>query len=299
MRKFYWNKRIMHRYLAYAVMIPLTMTAVTGFLYKILLDVIGVQKEKIKFLLKLHQMSILFPNSAVFYTTLLTTIVTALVVFGYSMIYNPLWSRSSRSGRNNRFVPQSMREYHHRYSSVIFIILLFMTLSGGVYRFLRAVVGIEKEDIHWLLELHHMGFLPNWLSVIWVTFAFLCIFSLLVSGGRILPLINSLFRPSKYQVLASGTSTPPTPSANDISIIVASGGSSSGGSGNIDTLGNHDINEIDVEEETYPINSAYNNNSNNNNHSILNTSPTDIDYQHYNSSSSSLSPRDNDLKDSF
>lgn len=283
----------MHRYLAYAVILPLAMTTITGLLYKVLLEVFGVQKEKIKFLLKLHQMSILFPNSAVIYTTLLATLVTALTIFGYTMIYNPLWK--FRSGRNNRFAPRSMREYHHRYSSVLFIVLLFMSLTGGVYRFCRAALGVGKEDIHWLLELHHMGFLPTWLSVIWVIFTFACIFSLIVSGGRILPVINNLFRPSKYQVLASSTATPPTPSANttsDVSIIVSN-------------INQRDINEIDAAEETLLIN--------NNDDSYMNvtmpspsSSSSYSQHQQYNSSSSSsLSPRDgNDqnlqnLKDSF
>eukprot|EP01132_Coremiostelium_polycephalum_P006248 gene6248-7779_t len=182
----------------YGLLLPLSSTAITGVVYKIARDVFDADKETVGFLMKIHQMSFLFENSSVYYTTLLAVTCLGLIIFGYSMIYNPLF-RSPR-GVSPLKKPQSAREFHHRYSSIIFILLLFMVLSGWIYRFCRVVFGLSKEQIGWLLKLHHMSYLPNWLSVVWVVFVFLAIFSLILTGLRLFPIINNYFQSSsKYR----------------------------------------------------------------------------------------------------
>ncbi|KAN0048157.1 hypothetical protein ACTA71_002552 [Dictyostelium dimigraforme] len=266
MGRTYWNKRILHRYIAYTIILPLMTTMITGLLYKILRDGFGIPKEKVSFLMKIHQMSWLFENSEVVYTFLLMILCVALVVFGYSMIYNPLFgSRTGKLTSRNRWIPQSMREYHHRYGSVIFFLFLYMALTGGIYRFCRNALGMEKSTVGFLLNLHHLSYLPNWLSVFWIIFVFFSILSIAVSGTRLLPIVHNLFQNSNsYQILSSGNNN--NNNNNNNSCASSSNGSISIGindNGPINkNINNNIIDSISINNSN---NNIENNNSNNNN----------------------------------
>ncbi|EAL64707.1 hypothetical protein DDB_G0285739 [Dictyostelium discoideum AX4] len=273
MGRMYWNKRILHRYIAYTIILPLMTTMITGLLYKILRDGFGIPKEKVSFLMKIHQMSWLFENSEVVYTFLLMILCVALVVFGYSMIYNPLFgSRTGKLTSRSRWIPQSMREYHHRYGSVIFFLLLFMALTGGIYRFCRNAIGMEKSTVGFLLNLHHLSYLPNWLSVFWIIFVFFSLLSISISGTRLLPIVHNLFQNSNsYQILSSGNNNNNNTNNNNNNNNNIASGSGSGGSSGSTSIGINDNSPINKNINNNIIDNISIDNNNNNINNINNS----------------------------
>jgi len=59
--------------------------------------------------------------------------------------------------------------------------LLVTAFTGALYRFLRNVVGYEKHQVHWLMEIHQ-GELSEWFSVIYVSLLAVGTLTMLVSG---------------------------------------------------------------------------------------------------------------------
>lgn len=89
-------------------------------------------------------------------------------------------------------IPENGRQLHQRLSSFLFVILPIVGLSGFTYRFSRAVLGLEKEKVSWLLQVHEGSYIHGF-EFIWVSCVTILVYSMAISGIRMLPWYKNLY----------------------------------------------------------------------------------------------------------
>jgi uncharacterized iron-regulated membrane protein len=90
-----WNPRFLHRRLTLILVLPLFISALTGILYRLGRDGLGLTFQQIGFLMQIHQGSYLGSTFQVIYVLLLGLGLLAILVTGIDMI--GLFRRSRRS----------------------------------------------------------------------------------------------------------------------------------------------------------------------------------------------------------
>jgi hypothetical protein len=194
----YNKNRLIHHYLAPIALILLTINAITGLLYTILKNVFQIPKERIKWLMVIHQGN-LFDSDGfkTFYCALLALLLILGVVFtGFSML------------RFNSKPLRSMRQFHHQFAIVFWVPLAIIVASGGIYRVVRYFNLVEKHTAHMLIWFHAGTCFNTVPRITYVACISLCVLTLSVSG--ILIWIRSNFVTNKkYQTkLVSYISVP-------------------------------------------------------------------------------------------
>jgi uncharacterized iron-regulated membrane protein len=92
-----WNPRFLHRRLTLILVLPLFISALTGILYRLGRDGLGLTFQQIGFLMQIHQGSYLGSTFQVIYVLLLGLGLLAILITGVDMI--GLFRRSRRSER--------------------------------------------------------------------------------------------------------------------------------------------------------------------------------------------------------
>jgi hypothetical protein len=143
-----------------------------------------MERTKIRWLISVHQMSIL----GEFFKTWYTPVITALVIY---QALSGLYMLTVSFTRLPKWRPVNNSLFTLHYNIAIFagLPLLYMAVTGGGYRFLKNVLGYDGTKIAWLLTFHKLEFFG--LGYIWPLIAAICIIAL-VAVGAPLNFINQM-----------------------------------------------------------------------------------------------------------
>eukprot|EP01112_Ceratiomyxa_fruticulosa_P006725 TRINITY_DN1759_c0_g1_i2.p2 TRINITY_DN1759_c0_g1~~TRINITY_DN1759_c0_g1_i2.p2 ORF type:complete len:233 (+),score=42.18 TRINITY_DN1759_c0_g1_i2:1103-1801(+) len=182
--------RQLHRALSIFVLFPLFLTALTGCAYRFCRNALGMEKEKVAWLLHLHNFDLFgLEWLSVLYVTFLAFGVLFMVVTGVSML----------SKNNNKILklqlPTSFRQVHHSIAFIVFPFLSVSAITGWLWRICWTVFGIqEKARVSWLLKIHQASYIPG-APVVYTLILFLLVAALVISGSNMVPYIKQLFAP--------------------------------------------------------------------------------------------------------
>lgn len=178
----YASPRFTHSILSLVIFGPLLINAFTGSLYQILLLFFGMDRTKIRWLISVHQMSFLGEFIKAVYTPTIALLVVYQVVSGLYM----MTSKFTRVPAV-RPIANSLYNLHHNAAIYCGIPLLHVAVTGGFYRFLRSVVGMDAAKVQWLMTLHKLEFMG--LQYIYPILAACCVI-VIVGLGAPLNAIN-------------------------------------------------------------------------------------------------------------
>ncbi|KAL0476695.1 frdC [Acrasis kona] len=151
------NIRRYHNILSIFVFAPLLLTVVTGVVYQIGRLWLGLSKENLTILMKLHQMSILGKTSKALYSPILGYFTFYMIFSGIYMVFKrPILSTFALKGKWSTF-----RGFHRNMSNLILFPFLITALSGTLYRMLKTWFGLEKESVGFLLNWHQGKFISG------------------------------------------------------------------------------------------------------------------------------------------
>jgi len=173
-----------HRFVGAIAVVPLLLTITTGLAYRWSVDVFGVSKQQVKFLLKIHQGSIVSSGFPVLYTACLFLLLLWMAFTGLGMIrFSGFWRRltlllhGAPTGVGGRF-----RQIHQLTSPAAVFVCLIVSLTGVSYRWSRSVLHFEKESVAWLLVVHTGAITPH-ISAVFTAVVWLCLASQICSGA--------------------------------------------------------------------------------------------------------------------
>ncbi len=174
-----WWKRA-HACLGAIFLIPAILTALTGVTYRFARNVLQVEKDQVKWLMRLHQGEFLEGFSVV-YTAFNAMGMLFLILSGWRMMRQRFWRADFKWER-----PKTWRALHQQCSSLVLFFLLVTPLTGASYRFLRNVCKAEKEHVRWLMAIHEGNYFTN-SSVIYTALTAACLLVMATSGATMLP----------------------------------------------------------------------------------------------------------------
>lgn len=188
-----WRQR--HTTLSLIALVPLVVTVVSAATYRILHSVLGVERGSVRWLIKLHQSGLVF--DPVLYTLVVGGLLLALAGTAVVMLLNARAAIVRVSAARSLIVwpPRSIRDWHRAQGVLSAGLLIFAVLTGAGYRFLRNVVGLEKDQIGWLIELHHLNLVDSLHigSTLYCLAALSLLSTAVISGARMHPKLRSLF----------------------------------------------------------------------------------------------------------
>jgi len=182
--------RQLHRTLAGVVLLPLFITAFTGFSYRFCRNALGIEKEKVAWLLHVHNGNLFgFEWLSVLYVTFLAFGVLFMISTGVTLL----------SRANNQLLkfkpPSSLRQVHHSVAFIVFPFLSVSAITGWLFRVSWTVFGIQdKAKVSWLLKIHQASYIPG-APVVYTMLLFLLVAILVISGSSMIPYIKQLYAP--------------------------------------------------------------------------------------------------------
>jgi uncharacterized iron-regulated membrane protein len=160
--------RKLHRKIAPYIFVPLVITGLTGILFSISINWLGMEEKTVKFFLDIHQGTYLGNQLRPIYILLLGLGLLGAIVSGVSMIKLKLFG-SDRPDRANTKL--DVRTIHRLLAPIFFLPLTVSALTGISYRLGRSWLGMEKKQAEIFLEIHQGEYFGDFFST------YLCAFS--------------------------------------------------------------------------------------------------------------------------
>eukprot|EP01116_Phalansterium_solitarium_P017585 TRINITY_DN4372_c0_g1_i6.p3 TRINITY_DN4372_c0_g1~~TRINITY_DN4372_c0_g1_i6.p3 ORF type:complete len:192 (-),score=72.76 TRINITY_DN4372_c0_g1_i6:157-732(-) len=176
-----------HRTAATIAAVPLLLTALTGVAYCWSRRVLGMPKQDVKWLMQVHQGSIVpIARFELVWTAFNALGVVALVLT--ALAGRPPMLRLEAVGRfgSVNFGSSSWpRHLHQALSAVTLLLLACSAVTGVAYRWGRVVFAAEKERVAILMQIHQGAYVPG-LEVVYVSLTGTLTLLMALSGGVLL-----------------------------------------------------------------------------------------------------------------
>jgi len=184
--------RQLHRTLAWAIALPLLLTASTGMLYRFMRNVLGYEKHQVHWLMDLHQGEFYHSEVlSVLYVVLLAGGALTMLITGYTMVAR------QRTSFFTLKTPTTAREFHQTAASIVLPLLTISTVTGAIWKICWSVFGIQdKEKVGWLLTIHQGSYIPN-LTVPYTLCIFVFVVCLALSGLLLQPYFRNKLNPPR------------------------------------------------------------------------------------------------------
>jgi hypothetical protein len=148
-----WTLRSLHGWAALWGSVLLTLTALTGVLYAVLRAWFGLDHEQIRFLLRIHQLSVIGIQR--YYVPALFLFVLIQLISGLVMNLRKL----RFGGFESLFQVSSIRSLHSSASLLVGSVVLFvMALTGAMYRINKSWLDRKVEARWWISTLANLYF---------------------------------------------------------------------------------------------------------------------------------------------
>mgnify|MGYP006271205237 CR=1 FL=1 len=171
--------RKLHRKIAPYIFVPLAITGVTGILFSLSINWLGMEEKTVKLLLDIHQGSYLGNQLRPIYILLLGLGLLGAIVSGVSMIKLKFFG-SDRPNRPNTNL--DFRAIHRLLAPIFFLPLTVSALTGIAYRLGRSWLGMEKKQAEIFLEIHQGEYFGEFLKPIYVLLVGLGLIGMVVTG---------------------------------------------------------------------------------------------------------------------
>jgi len=179
-----WRSR--HRQASLIALAPLMLTVTTATVYRVLHSALGVERSTVRFLVQMHQ-GTWFGFDAVLFTGVNAALTLCLVLSALPALVCQVRRLPAKSA--------SPRDWHRLQSLFSAAILVWACVTGFGYRFLRNVAQLDKDEIGWLIDCHHLNVLGvgGIASTIYCVAAFSLLCTAVVSGVRMHPKLAWIF----------------------------------------------------------------------------------------------------------
>jgi hypothetical protein len=177
-----WRSR--HRQVTLIALAPLMLTVTTATAYRVLHSVFGVERSAVRFFVQMHQ-GTWFGVDAVLYTGLNAALTLCLVLSALPALVCQVRRLPAKSA--------TPRDWHKLQSLFSAALLVWACVTGFGYRFLRNVAQLEKDEIGWLIDCHHLNVLGGIGSTIYCVAAFSLLCTAVISGVQMHPKLAWIF----------------------------------------------------------------------------------------------------------
>ncbi|RMH64581.1 MAG: PepSY domain-containing protein [Cyanobacteria bacterium J003] len=176
------NIRHLHRQLAIALFLPLGLTACTGLAYRLGRSWFNLSKDFGRAMMAIHTGSCLGEWFSCVYMLLLSWAVVVLIVSGFRLINPRLLKRRLSSAKRNIKV-----RVIHQYGALFLLLpLLISAITGVMYHLSRYWLGLPKERVAILLQVHEGAYLGAGLKPLYVLLLGMALLLMFFTGWRML-----------------------------------------------------------------------------------------------------------------
>ncbi|BCX11214.1 MAG: hypothetical protein KatS3mg067_0152 [Thermosynechococcus sp.] len=174
------NIRHLHRQLAIALFLPLGLTVSTGLAYRLGRSWFNLSKDFGRAMMAIHTGSCLGEWFSCIYMLLLSLAVVVLIASGFRLINPRLLKRGLSSAKRN------IRVIHQYGALVLLLPLLISAITGVMYHLSRYWLGLPKERVAILLQIHEGAYLGAALKPLYVLLLGTALLLMFFTGWRML-----------------------------------------------------------------------------------------------------------------
>ncbi len=169
--------RKLHRKIAPLIFLPLILAAITGILYSLATNWLGIDESAAHILMKIHKGQYLGYQLSSAYVILLGLGSIGMIVTGLTMIKLFPSKRPQRPGAKLDF-----RRIHRLVAPVFFLPLTISTITGVAYQVGHSLLRIDDEKVEIFMIIHQGEYLGDFLKVVYVLLVGLGAIALLITG---------------------------------------------------------------------------------------------------------------------
>ncbi len=189
--------RKLHRKLAPILFFPLLASALTGVIYSIAKNWLGIPNSLTNLLIAIHQGNYLGEKLSPIYVLLVGLGLLGMSVTGLVLLNrNRSQVSSQRAQQNNRGI--------HRFIALIFLLPFAVSAETGVlYRLGTDWFGMSSEQTAVLLKIHQGGYLGSTLSGLYILLVGGGLITLVITGIQMTPLSKIAILPIYFEQFAT------------------------------------------------------------------------------------------------
>jgi uncharacterized iron-regulated membrane protein len=163
--------RKIHRTIAPIFFLPLFISGVTGIIYRIGKDWLGLEQSQTALFLRLHQGSYLGDPLKPAYVLLVGLGAISLIITGFNLLL--------KQTKNKTF---NIRNSHRQIGAILFIPFLVTAVTGSIFRISTTWLQIPYDRVAFLINLHQGEFSGKFLHPIYVLLLGTGLIFMLVTG---------------------------------------------------------------------------------------------------------------------